>query len=367
MLIIILAALFVAWTFSDSSLNVITKNANESHSIYQTLSLNIDSISLSENKNETAYYRTKTSKNISDWFIKSGKWRLINETYLVGENANFGDGLTSRNSKFKNQIIEFNIKPKDDIQKNFFLFLVYFRYKDINNFYYIDGLYDGRGAGNANLVHLVKSVDSIGTIITSSDMKQAWQPNKWYKIKVVVNDEFIQMYVDGNKLIERKEVDPNLGEGAISFMTYSSSADFSDITITQLTNQTLNLILNTHMNAGSNISITPFLIEKYKQPSGVIAYRNLYSFSSKNYSLDLKQNNKNEILNLSFSANLIRPPDIIYFPTEPYNRTFAIRLIARGWDEQKQEWVFKEFMSPEFTWEDVVEGRTITAGGNSTG
>jgi len=39
---------------------------------------------------------------------------------------------------------------------------------------------------------------------------------------------------------------------------------------------------------------------------------------------------------------------------------------AKGWDEQKQEWVFKEFMSPEFTWEDVVEGRTITAGGNST-
>jgi hypothetical protein len=25
-----------------------------------------------------------------------------------------------------------------------------------------------------------------------------------------------------------------------------------------------------------------------------------------------------------------------------------IRLIARGWDEQKQEWVFREFLSPEF-------------------
>jgi len=41
-----------------------------------------------------------------------------------------------------------------------------------------------------------------------------------------------------------------------------------------------------------------------------------------------------------------------------------IRLIARGWDDQKQEWVFKEFMSPEFTWKDVVEGRTIMADGS---
>jgi len=38
---------------------------------------------------------------------------------------------------------------------------------------------------------------------------------------------------------------------------------------------------------------------------------------------------------------------------------------AKGWDEQKQEWVFAEAMSPEFTWEDVVEGRTIV--GNASG
>ena len=39
---------------------------------------------------------------------------------------------------------------------------------------------------------------------------------------------------------------------------------------------------------------------------------------------------------------------------------------AKGWNEKKKELVFAEAMSPEFTWEDVVEGRTITAGGNMT-
>ncbi len=56
-------------------------------------------------------------------------------------------------------------------------------------------------------------------------------------------------------------------------------------------------------------------------------------------------------------------PSIAHLPLPCVKTPPSLCIKAKGWDEQKQEWVFKEFMSPEFTYEGVMGG-TIAADGS---
>ncbi len=75
------------------------------------------------------------------------------------------------------------------------------------------------------------------------------------------------------------------------------------------------------------------------------------------------------IYNSLFASASVKRPNInisnvIYVTSAPFHLTLASPSCAKtppsswhenqGWDEQKQEWVFKEFMSPEFMLQEMA-------------
>ena len=331
----------------------------------------IRDIIISFKEKQVAQNSIAVFNTLNDWNIVSGKWNLINGNMLEGKNSNSPDGSmglgTLPNNIFSNNsIIEFKVNPKDNTQKDYYNFGIIFGFVDYKNYYVARYYSDKRNNADLHNFALGKT-NYDGTISwLQVDHNIILKTSYWHKIKLIVTDEYMLIYINDFKLFKVEKTELPLNKGKISLGAYESSAIFSDIRITNLTQIPINLSLSFSLSSRfSNLTFTPHLTEKSNNPSSIESYPIIYTFPSINYTSNASTLALNDTLSLSFPADLIRPPDIIYFPTEPYqNRTFAIRLIVRGWDEQKQEWVFKEFMSPEFTWEDVAEGRTIAADGS---
>ncbi len=293
----------------------------------------------------------KSEKNEINFQSLTGNWIIDNEIYKQTSIADAKESILS-NIEFENYSLSVKIKVVSltgSIQGIALL-----------TKYNKNDFYKAQIRPDISMIYLVKQ-DS--NIINSAHFNANLY--QWHTLEVIHFGNSIKILFDNDPLIDT--TDSEYTDGNVGLQTYNAIASFSDITITNLTNSTSNLLFSYKFSISniSKLTLTPSLFKKQFNPSGSPTYSKIYNFPSINYTSNASNPIVNDSIPLSFPSDLIRPPDIIYFPTEPYqNRTFTIRLIARGWDDEKQEWVFKEFMSPEFTWEDVVEGRTITADGS---
>lgn len=338
------------------------KKKIQSPEIIPTILIKNIKIMFEENQsiNKTSVFsnnsKLKYSNKIdSEWVKVRGEWMVKNNKYIQSDTKSWALSFLSpiEYHNLTNYITEANVLMASG--KN----IVYkFRYQGSQRFLQINFY----GTIYIQCVHGASS-----HTLANFDFPSGFKYEEPHNLKVIVNNNHIMFYLDGVLLWEGDDEENHNPKGTIALGTDRTAAEFSDILIQQLTNQTINFTLSYRINTVgiSNLSTTIFLSEIRLNPSGIPTRTNVYHFSQFNYTSNTSTFTLNDTL--SFPIDLIRPPDIIYFPTEDYNRTFAIRLIAKGWDEQQQKWVFAEAMSPEFTWEDVVEGRTITAGGNSTG
>gem|GEM_PF-4925986 len=295
------------------------------------------------------------------WTPINGKNKMENNGYL--------DNLVSRWSQKEYSNFIYTIKQKTIEGSGQTLIL--FRAQDINNYYSVN-----IAAYYNDWFRLEKKVDGeTNTLIQKLIAGNSVFPTgtKW-DITITADGDLIRVTIStiGNDKIKYKYSieahDSSFASGKVGISsTGYQYSHFSDIKLTDLTSHNINVTISYRItsNGLSNLTFNSYLTEKVQNPSGSLSYSPIYNITSINYNIKGNAQDINSSHIFSFPSSLIRPPDLIYFPTEPYqNRTFAIRLIARGWDEQKQEWVFAEAISPEFTWEDVVEGRTIMADGS---
>jgi len=301
---------------------------------------------------------TAISNDEGEWLPIDGVWELNNGIYSQKSSGSFM-GSIARKISISNFTMESKVRRCSSSYAG-----IIFRYRDNKYSYWWHLKGDDE---NAQLA--ITQVQPIETIPIKHSAKV------WYKLKIKIIGNHIEGYIDDQSILDVKNDElTERDDNKIGLMTYDGCADFSDIIIKNITEDKVNIIINYSLSAFSlsNVSITPFLLKKHFSPSKTFSYSSLQSDAFKSsadhyHEFDDYLDTNNSIIINGISADDLRPPDIIYFPTESYqNRTFAIRLIARGWDEERQEWVFKEFTSHGFTWEDIINGRTITGGGNRT-
>ncbi|HWQ95833.1 MAG TPA: family 16 glycoside hydrolase, partial [Candidatus Methylomirabilis sp.] len=289
------------------------------------------------------------SKNESDWVPISGVWKYENGIYHQKSSVSYASSII-RSISGSDFIFGAKIKKTDPqyagiIVKNQGMYTYWWHL---------------RGDGETAQLAIIedKPLESIA-------FKHAI--NEWNDLKVEINGDHIQGFI--NEKLMSDVISSELNESSdkkIGLTTYTGAADFSDIYFKELTDDKVYIKISYTLFpiSLSNISVKPLLLEKYFQPSNTFSYSlvplKAFENSAKYYDITDNNSNINDSIVLdSISADDMRPPDSIYFPTKQYNRTFAIRLITKGWDEEKQEWLFKEFISPEFTWDDIVKGRII--------
>lgn len=345
--LVILSIVIVPTKLEDNRKNEINVEINQTYTNYSNIYINSLKLQFTKIYNETAVVDNGKIYPLSgNWNIKNGE--ITQDSYMDAK-------LILGNSDWADCIIEGNFKFSKEIIRSIG---IYFRYTDVKIY---DAVFQDKGA-----TYSYGTPDSgEPTPLTSYPFEP--KINTWYKLKVVVLRNNMTVYIDDDLKIQIVNDNRlNRPKGKIGLRAEGQKASFRDISIKQITNQTLNMTVsyNLEVNGFTNLSLKPLLIDKQSTPSGTPSYSTIYTFPNTNYYANASSSFVNyTTLAISFPIDIIRPPDIIYFPKEPYqNSTFAIQLVAGGWDEDKQEWIFKEFMSPEFTWEDVVKGRMIING-----
>lgn len=341
----------------DNHISMKDLNETGKLSIYEEDNLQIENLTLIFNEEVQKKYYTKFSNNNDDNNIlpEKGKWDFENKVLRHKEILVEGLASSIVSTNLSNYSVESKIIINDveitDSQAQIFSFG--------NSYVY-------RFAIKLNGWELYKIQNNQYTMLTFGGFSNS--KKTWHTLKIIFIEPLIQCYIDDELLCNIEDIDSSQVYRKIGVGTYLSDSSFSDISIKKLSNQTVSLNVSYNLLWSSsiasrflNISVAPFLVKKRNNPSGFSSYITIYNYSSINYNLKGSNHIMNESFNMTFPIDLIRPPDIIYFPSEIPTPIFAIHLIARGWDEEKQEWVFREFNSPEFTWEDVVEGRTIAA------
>lgn len=269
-----------------------------------------------------------------------GRWDQEGNVYAQKSNSGFAYTLFDNMTIIDGEI-ELRLMAVQDAGLG-----ILFRYNNVNNYYLSEIV------TFLDLVNIYRITD--GTAKRIAEVSKPIDKNKWYKLKISVKKTVIRIYLDDIFLAEIE--DSSHSSGKIGLYSSIGSVKFSDIYIKQYSNSTgsLNLKYQIRKVNLSNISITPFLIEKQMNPSGSSSYSILYYFNTTNYTAKVEAFGINDSLSLEFPENLIKPPDAIYFPTQQYeSRVFNIRLLVRGYDSQRKEWIFKEFMTKEFTYDDI--------------
>ncbi|WP_059053190.1 family 16 glycoside hydrolase [Paenibacillus senegalimassiliensis] len=180
------------------------------------------------------------------WTAHSGSWSIAkDDTKVLAQNAT-ATSLITAGSSWTDYAYEAKVKmPINNANAG-----IVFRVKDTNNYY----MY--RINATAQEVELYKSIN--GTLTKVSNASFAAVAKRWYTLKVVVQGNTIEGYVDGALKTEWTNPVTELTSGKIGFRTTSADVLFDNAVVSSLNKAPTNLTLShnqvpEHTTAGGSV------------------------------------------------------------------------------------------------------------------
>ncbi|NOU67102.1 DUF1080 domain-containing protein [Paenibacillus sp. LMG 31461] len=180
------------------------------------------------------------------WTQVLGTWTVVTDgiNKLLAANSNSGENLVSTgNTSWNNYAVQSRIKMTSEGPGSSGAGLV-FRYQNGNNMYYF------QLNRASNQLKILKKQAGNWTILAT--VSQTLSLDTWYAAKILVNGSTIKGYLNGDEKIS--VTDTAIGNGAIGFRTYYTSALYDDTLVTMyvpvtgitlsVTNATLDTVTN---------------------------------------------------------------------------------------------------------------------------
>jgi alpha-L-arabinofuranosidase len=144
-------------------------------------------------ENETVVYKADFTNNQNEWEPLWGRWRVENGYYIQGDLGNRRISML-RDKLFNNCTIGFKAqKIKGDEG-----FLLIFSGNNKDDYYQLNI----GGNGNKNVV-IEKVLGGIGMVVSEQGSFQV-ENNRWYDIKVTIDNDEVECLIDGKPVIKYK-------------------------------------------------------------------------------------------------------------------------------------------------------------------
>ncbi|OAS21225.1 family 16 glycoside hydrolase [Paenibacillus oryzisoli] len=193
------------------------------------------------------------------WTQVLGTWSIITDgiNKLLAANSNSGEYVISTgNTSWANYAVQSRIKMTSEGSGSSGAGLV-FRYQNGNNMYYF------QLNRASNQLKILKKQS--GTWTTLGTVSQTLSLDTWYLAKILINGSSIKGYLNGEEKISL--TDTALGNGAIGFRSYNTSALFDDMLVTMyvpvtgVTVSAMNPTLDTVTNNVYHLQASVFPLE----------------------------------------------------------------------------------------------------------
>ena len=163
--------------------------------------------------------------NHFDWNIIYGDWNIKGND-LVQKDTSLHPALIVAKNINKSQYILTCQARKISGEEGV---LIVFHYKDNNHWLW----WNIGGWGNTKSV-LEYDEWAAGNTIPDTETSDSIQTNKWYNIKLVVDEFHIKGYIDEKLKFDVKLAEKMSSAGSIGFATWSTSSEYKNIKITTI-------------------------------------------------------------------------------------------------------------------------------------
>ena len=173
------------------------------------------------------YFTEDFELGSQDWEVQKGDWNLVlDDSNVLQHMSTSTEGRISRGDlTWTNYSVQADMKVVDFNGSN--RAFLSGRYADGNNFYGVS-LSNKKGG----LIELRKKVNGSSTVIAQATTELL--EDKWYNVKLEMNDQSLKVYLDDQLLIEAE--DNSLTSGAVGMVASKVIVNYDNITVTNLDN-----------------------------------------------------------------------------------------------------------------------------------
>ncbi|HYH05086.1 MAG TPA: family 16 glycoside hydrolase, partial [Bacillota bacterium] len=159
--------------------------------------------------------------NSNGWSTSGGSWSVVtDESKVLKQSSTSATALTyTGQSAWTNYSVEARVKALSFNGTDRVLGLCA-RVKSSSNYYYLC-------LSNANKLELRKKVSGATTVLASKSCSV--QTQTWYTLKLDVNGNQLQAFVNGN--LELTATDSAIATGKVGFTSINTSAEFDDVKV----------------------------------------------------------------------------------------------------------------------------------------
>ena len=161
--------------------------------------------------------------NANGWSTQYGSWSVVQDSgsYVYYQSSTNEGRTYTGSSSWANYAVQARVKVDNFNGSN--RAYVCARYKDGNN-YYAASLYNRNGG----TLEIRRKVGGSSKTLTSKNYSLS--TGTWYTVKLVVNGNKIDMYVNGSR--ELTATDSSLSSGGIGLIAYKTVTKFDDVIVT---------------------------------------------------------------------------------------------------------------------------------------
>ena len=172
-----------------------------------------------------AYFNDSFESGYSDWDVQRGTWNLVSDDSTVLQHTSTSEeGRIFRgNLDWSNYSVQADLKVLDFNGSN--RAFLCGRYLDGNNFYGVS-----LSSKNGGLLELRKKVNGSSTVIAQATTEIT--ENKWYNVKLEMNEQTLKVYLDGQLVVEA--TDESLIAGGVGLVASKVVVNYDNVTVSAL-------------------------------------------------------------------------------------------------------------------------------------